>query len=113
MTKVNSLRVLLAASVAALTAFLLTMLATENPVQAAFPGENGRIAFTSFSLTDPSTSYDTYTMLPDGTGRTQLTSDLRRDSDPAWSSDGTRIAFVSDAQHDGSGDEIYVMDADG
>ena len=39
-----------------------------------------------------------------------LSNHFRDDWDPAWSPDGSRIAFVS--QRDGNA-EIYVMDADG
>jgi dipeptidyl aminopeptidase/acylaminoacyl peptidase len=46
----------------------------------------------------------------DGTGMTQLTDDPGWNYLPAWSSDGSRIAFVS--TRDGN-DEIYVMNADG
>ena len=45
-----------------------------------------------------------------GTGSTRLTLDPASDVDPAWSPDGTKIAFQSD--RDGHA-EIYVMNADG
>jgi Tol biopolymer transport system component len=52
-----------------------------------------------------------YVMRTDGTDVRQLTENQRvRDSDPAWSPDSRRIAFVSD--RDGNR-EIYVMNADG
>jgi Tol biopolymer transport system component len=46
----------------------------------------------------------------DGTGQTRLTDNQAHDMSPAWSPDGTRIAFVSD--RDGNA-EIYTMNADG
>ena len=46
----------------------------------------------------------------DGTNLTKLSRDGANSDDPAWSPDGTRIAFSSD--RDGLA-EIYVMDADG
>ncbi len=49
-------------------------------------------------------------MNPDATGQARLTNDPSTDSDPAWSADGTRIAFQS--TRDGN-DEIYLMNADG
>ena len=45
----------------------------------------------------------------DGTGLVQLTSD-GLNSEPTWSPDGTRIAFVRRA---GGTNQIYVMNADG
>ena len=49
-------------------------------------------------------------MNADGSGQTRLTNNPATDGDPAWSPDGTKIAFVSD--RDGNL-EIYVMNADG
>ena len=49
-------------------------------------------------------------MNADGTGQTRLTNNAAFDIEPAWSPDGTKIAFASD--RDGNV-EIYVMNADG
>jgi TolB protein len=58
----------------------------------------------------------------DGSDHRQLTDDDTGDASPAWSADGTRIAFVSNRAesapcwtHDcvGYTNELYVMDADG
>ena len=49
-------------------------------------------------------------MNADGTGATRLTDNPAIDQDPAWSPDGTRLAFTS--TRDGNY-EIYVMNADG
>jgi Tol biopolymer transport system component len=49
-------------------------------------------------------------MNADGSKQTRLTISPAVDREPAWSPDGTRIAFLS--QRDG-GREIYVMNADG
>src|SRR5258705_13537728 len=49
-------------------------------------------------------------MNADGSGVTRLTDTPAADGDPAWSPDGTRLAFTS--TRDGNS-EIYVMNADG
>jgi Tol biopolymer transport system component len=49
-------------------------------------------------------------MNADGSGQTRLTNNTREDERPAWSPDGTKLAFASD--RDGNY-EIYVMNADG
>jgi Tol biopolymer transport system component len=68
---------------------------------AAFPGANGKIAFSTG---------DIQTMNPDGTGVASLTGDSFMDEHPAWSPDGTKLAF----QRSGFGEsDIYVINADG
>jgi TolB protein len=53
---------------------------------------------------------DIYVMNADGSGQTNLTNNPAEEWWPAWSPDGTRIAFTSN--RDGNFD-IYVMNADG
>jgi Tol biopolymer transport system component len=69
--------------------------------QAVFPGQNGRIAFDRGG--------DIWVMDPDGSNQIRLTTSPASEQEPAWSADGTKIAFARD-----DGDlEIWVMDADG
>lgn len=72
------------------------------PGEAAFPGGNGRIAFQTFR----DGNYEIYAMNADGSAPARLTNELPFDGDPAWSADGTRIAFSSVFG-------IQVMNADG
>jgi hypothetical protein len=51
-----------------------------------------------------------YTMNPDGSGVTRLTTNPALDATPAWSPDGGQIAFTSTRN---GNSEIYVMNADG
>ena len=90
---------------AALTAVAAAALA--GPAAAAFPGANGKLAFTGTVGTQPS---EVYVVNTDGSGLVNLTNDASDDSAPAWSPDGKRIAFQT--TRDGNG-EIYVMNADG
>ena len=53
---------------------------------------------------------DLFIMSADGQQTERITSSSAEDFDPAWSPDGTRIAFVSD-RADGAGD-IFIMDVD-
>lgn len=73
---------------------------------AAFPGSNGRIAFSSNRDGD----FEIWTMNADGSDPVPLTANAAGDRLPTWSADGSRIAFVSDRDGDS---EIYVMNADG
>ena len=67
-----------------------------------------RIAFTSTR----DGNGEIYVMDADGSNQTRLTDDLAPDSSPAWSPDGTRIAFTSDRSGVGN-TGIYVMNPDG
>ena len=55
-------------------------------------------------------SSDIYTVRSDGVGTALVTNDVARDTDPAWSPDGTRIAYTS--ERDGTR-AIYVVNQDG
>ena len=79
------------------------------PAVAAFPGANGRIAFETErgTLDDP----EIFSSAADGSDPINLTNlEPGEDENPAWSPDGTRIAFQSFRDDNG---EIYVMNADG
>jgi TolB protein len=96
---------------AMLAACGVAMLAVKEPAQAAFPGQNGRIAYVS-NL--PSGLHEIYTMNPDGTDRKQLTNNAAYDTSPAYSPDGNKIAFVSQREGQISGihrEQIYTMNA--
>ena len=55
-------------------------------------------------------AWDLYVINADGSGETALTSDTTNEGQPAWSPDGTKIAFITD--RDGN-NEIYTINADG
>ncbi len=87
------------------TMTLLGLVAVGGPANAAFPGKNGRIAFS----TDFSRPPQIYTTRPDGTGVRQLThfaSGSGGATNPEVSPDGSRILFVHRGQ-------IWIMNADG
>ena len=99
--------VLVLAIAATLAASLLVLAVATRPAEAAFPGTNGKIVFSSNRpAPDGSTDYEIYMMNADGTGLTQLTNHAGPDREPTYSSDGSRIAFVRD-------DKIWLMNADG
>jgi Tol biopolymer transport system component len=80
---------------------IVAFLALPAAANAAFPGSNGRIAFSSGG--------NIGTIYANGSGLKWLTNG-GTDIEPAWSADGQRIAFASN--RDGNF-EIYVMYADG
>jgi len=89
----------------------LVFLAAAAPAYASFPGQNGRVAYyrNSGAPVQPAI----YSTSANGVGETALTSPPAGTFDlfPAYSPDGTRIAFTRGV--DPAEPEIYVMNADG
>jgi Tol biopolymer transport system component len=61
----------------------------------------GRIAFSCCDIDD------IYMINPDGSGRTQLTTDSAPDFDPSWSPDSAQIAFRS--ERDGNLFDVFSV----
>jgi TolB protein len=94
------------ARVIAALAILSSFAVLPAAAQAAFPGKNGKIAF----ATDRSGVFELYVMNADGSAQTPLLSNGNhplRGVQPAWSPDGRKIAFKTDAA------TIAVVDANG
>lgn len=88
----------------------LTLLAVgTGPAQAAFPGGNGRIAFSSTNGSGQSTLTS---VQADGTGRQSLGPGTGTASfSPAYSANGKKIAYTYSRGE--IGDDIYLANADG
>jgi Tol biopolymer transport system component len=70
--------------------------------QAAFPGQNGKIAFSATNTNPTYPNTDIYSVNPDGSGLVQIINenggtweDSNFDSVPEWSPDGTQLVFNS------------------
>jgi Tol biopolymer transport system component len=89
---------------------------TSDPASDRYPGwspDSSAIVFRSNRR--PSTSFDIWKMQADGSNAVRITADSGLwgqsfETDPTWSADGLKIAFVSD--RDGNR-EIYTANADG
>jgi Tol biopolymer transport system component len=108
MNQTVSLRKLSVVVAAALLATIAAVLMAAKPAQANFPGENGRIAFAS----DRDGNLELYSANPDGSVVERLTNTPNTEIDPAWSPDGTKLAFARSSSQSDDWD-IFVKDANG
>src|SRR3954467_14058894 len=92
------------AVIAISTVAILVVPMLAGSASASFPGANGVIAFAR----NRHGSGHLFTINADGTGERQLTFGSASDSQPAWSPDGTRLAFVRCCPH--GVHQIYVID---
>ena len=97
----------LGAAATAGLALCLLGLTVAGPADAAFPGTNGPIAFNSNRDVGAG---EIYAVTPGGPV-TRLTNS-GSSSDPAYSPDGSRIAFIADGTPGGTY-QVFVMNADG
>jgi Tol biopolymer transport system component len=81
------------------------VLCVAPPAMGVTRGSNGAIAFVTW-YTNP----QIYSIQPDGTGLTQLTSDPSSYAAPAWSPNGRKLLYVDFGAGPG---QIFAMNADG
>lgn len=114
-SKDGGIRVTIMALAATLAALLVVQVSwTTRHAEAAFPGDNGLIVFTSnvssgSGVNNPTGDHEIFAAPPVG-DLIQLTDNTSPDYSPSWSANGSRIVFMS--RRDGNA-EIYKMDADG
>ena len=72
---------------------MLMVMVEAGPAGAAFPGKNGRIAYSSYEGTFPKGDFEIYTINPDGSGKRRLTNNDTDEFDLSYSPDGKRIAY--------------------
>jgi Tol biopolymer transport system component len=98
-------------------AIAITAALAPSAAVAAFPGSNGRIAYAGVAygpLGDPDRPDDEiFTILPDGSGRQQLTDNDVHDADPSWSADGGSLVFSRALSGATSDRQVFKMSADG
>jgi Tol biopolymer transport system component len=116
--KMGTRRVIISLGVSLALLFLASVLVPAEPsAQTASP--EGKIVFVRPSTETSEHCFgnpcaDIWVMDADGTNQTNLTNTPdTTEGQPAWSSDGTRIAFTSDQDEVGGFTDIWVMDADG
>jgi Tol biopolymer transport system component len=98
------------ASVVAVTASTSLLLFVAQPVEATYPGKNGRIAF---SL-EKASGTQIYSIRPNGKDLRQITSLKGTPGNSDWSPDGSKIVFdVVRPGEEGNGCLLKMMNPDG
>ncbi len=78
-------------ALAALVALLVASGSLAGPAEAAFSGDNGKIAFVSRR----DNNFEVYSMDASGANQTNLTKSATPDFEPAYSPNGQKISFTS------------------
>lgn len=73
-------------------------------------GGSGKIAFTSEQDGEQDGEQDIYVINVDGSSLVELAGDISFKFNPVWSSDGTKVSFVTST---GKSASLYIMNADG
>ena len=97
---------------------LVKVLGPESTRTAPVLLRNGKIAFVGSSHPDDRANSDIFAASPDGTEVIQVTDDPAPEYDPAWSPDGTKIAFAREGREGREGPSevaatsIYATDVE-
>jgi len=83
-----------------------------NPPAGGSPENVGKIVFASNPGDTPNADYDLFTINPDGSNKTKLTSVGEYINDPAWSPEHSRIAYSAHVDENNT-DKIFIMTAEG
>ncbi len=102
MTKAHQFKLFAVVAATALALCVFALVAVQ-PAEAAFPGLNGEIAFVSDRDVGAG---EIYTIRPSGGAPTRITFPTGGSATPAYSPDGSKIAFMK-------GNHIFVMNANG
>lgn len=102
-------RLLSLIAVGALAATALVLSLPTVASSSTFPGSNAKVAVSSEA--DSQGNVNIYSVNPDGTGMTRLSTATVYETDPSWSADASKIVFAVDNL--GASGDIGVMNADG
>ena len=84
---------------------------------AAFPGDNGRIAYSEPRAGGfpnyEGQNWEIFTIPPQGGDPTRLTDNAIADRQPSWSADGKRLTFTRGSAYSGKKEHVWTMRADG
>jgi Tol biopolymer transport system component len=95
---------------------VLALLATAAASWAAFPGANGRVAYSETRGLVPGGggyNWEIFTISPAGGSPSRLTDNAIADTQPSWSADGRRLVFIRGSAAIGQNQNVWIMRADG